>query len=65
MPGLAQDVPLMPRLFVPSRLGIVLALVLAAERLPHEAGAILQQVGADLATRAGEGVEGVEVYVAC
>ena len=65
MSRLAQNMPLVPRQpFCPGhQLGLVVALVLAPERLPHEAGAVLQQIGADLAAGAREGVEGVEVYV--
>lgn len=58
MPCFAQYVPFLPRLLVFGRLGIA-ALILAAERLLHEAVAVLQQVGADLAAGTREGVEGI------
>ena len=40
-----------------------LSFVFAAESRLYEAGAVLEEVGADLATGAGEGVQGVQVDV--
>ena len=51
MSGFASNVPFLPWLLVPGGFGVA-ALVLAAERLLHEAGAVLQEVGADLAAGA-------------
>lgn len=62
MARFAEYVPFLPRLLAGGRLGVA-DLILAAERLLHEAIAVLQEVGADLAAGAGEGVEGVEVHI--
>ena len=51
MTGFASYVPFLSRLLAVDGLGIV-ALILAAEGLLHEAIAVLQNVGADLAARA-------------
>ena len=47
MSRFACYVPFLPRLLAFGRL-VVAEFILAAERLLHEAGAVLQQVGADL-----------------
>ena len=52
--------PFLPARFQGGELGS-LGFVFAAEGRLDELGAILEEVEADLATGAGEGVEGVEV----